>query len=242
MPGTIEKFAFDVLDRINLATRIDDICDTLRQTSATYGFTSFLITGVPSAGETLAQHVMLSGWSAEWMERYNSRNYVHVDPVVQQIRSSTRPFRWSNVRYDKHRNPRGHRVMLEATEFSMHDGYTVPIYGYDGYQACVTMGGRPHDVSERELSALHLISVFGFSSVQALIAREVSKQEAPRFKLSPREAEVLKWTAEGKTAWEVSAILNISENTVETHLRAVTRKMNVAGKVRMRWRSQYAMA
>ena len=36
-------------------------------------------------------------------------------------------------------------------------------------------------------------------------------------KLSPRELECLKWAAAGKTAWETSIILDISEGTVKFH-------------------------
>jgi len=227
----IGKFALDTIDRINGARAIDGVCGILRQVGAGYGYTSFLITRVPMPGETLAQHVMLSGWPPEWMERYNSNDYVHVDPVANQIRTSVRPFLWSQVRYDPRRNRRAHQVMTEATEFGMRDGFTVPIYGYNGYQACVTMGGDPQEVSARELSALHMISVFGFSAVQALIAAKPPRVEPETFNLTERELEVLKWTSVGKTAWEISSILGISQRTVETHLKGVGIKMNVVNKI-----------
>jgi DNA-binding CsgD family transcriptional regulator len=38
--------------------------------------------------------------------------------------------------------------------------------------------------------------------------------------LSARELDCLKWTAEGKTAWEASVILGITERTVRFHLNA----------------------
>jgi DNA-binding CsgD family transcriptional regulator len=44
--------------------------------------------------------------------------------------------------------------------------------------------------------------------------------------VSARELECLKWTAEGKTAQEASAILGISERTVRFHLNAAREKMH----------------
>jgi DNA-binding CsgD family transcriptional regulator len=35
-----------------------------------------------------------------------------------------------------------------------------------------------------------------------------------RFEILPREVEVLKWLKEGKSSFEVSVVLNISERTV----------------------------
>jgi DNA-binding CsgD family transcriptional regulator len=49
-----------------------------------------------------------------------------------------------------------------------------------------------------------------------------------RLLLSARELECLKWTAEGKTAWEASVILGISERTVRFHLNAAREKLQCA--------------
>jgi DNA-binding CsgD family transcriptional regulator len=46
--------------------------------------------------------------------------------------------------------------------------------------------------------------------------------------MSARELDCLKWTAAGKTAWEASIILGISERTVRFHLNAAREKLNCA--------------
>jgi DNA-binding CsgD family transcriptional regulator len=46
--------------------------------------------------------------------------------------------------------------------------------------------------------------------------------------LSARELDCLKWTAAGKTAWEASIILGISERTVRFHLDGAREKLNCA--------------
>lgn len=46
--------------------------------------------------------------------------------------------------------------------------------------------------------------------------------------MSARELDCLKWTAAGKTAWEASKILGISERTVIFHLNAARKKLNCA--------------
>jgi DNA-binding CsgD family transcriptional regulator len=44
--------------------------------------------------------------------------------------------------------------------------------------------------------------------------------------ISARELDCLKWTAAGKTAWEASVILGISERTVRFHLNVARDKLN----------------
>jgi DNA-binding CsgD family transcriptional regulator len=63
-----------------------------------------------------------------------------------------------------------------------------------------------------------------------LLACEDGGDEAPA-RLTARELEVLRWTMEGKTAWETGAILGISEQTVVRHLCRVTHKLGCVNKI-----------
>jgi|tagenome__1003787_1003787.scaffolds.fasta_scaffold20781069_2 DNA-binding CsgD family transcriptional regulator len=59
----------------------------------------------------------------------------------------------------------------------------------------------------------HVLRIFGKDSTDHLL-------------VSARELDCLKWTAAGKTAWEASVILGISERTVRFHLNAAREKLN----------------
>jgi DNA-binding CsgD family transcriptional regulator len=48
--------------------------------------------------------------------------------------------------------------------------------------------------------------------------------------LTPRESECLRWTMEGKTAWEVGRILSISEQTAARHICNATHKLDCISK------------
>jgi LuxR family transcriptional regulator len=48
--------------------------------------------------------------------------------------------------------------------------------------------------------------------------------------LTLREVEVLKWSAEGKTACEVAEILNLSSRTVNFHICSAIQKMGCCNK------------
>ncbi len=50
--------------------------------------------------------------------------------------------------------------------------------------------------------------------------------------LTPREEEIMRWVAEGKTNWEISVILHVSLNTIKFHLKNVYEKL---GGVENRW-------
>jgi DNA-binding CsgD family transcriptional regulator len=51
------------------------------------------------------------------------------------------------------------------------------------------------------------------------------------FSLSTREREVLKWLKLGKTSWDISVILRISERTVNYHVSNIMKKLDVTNRL-----------
>ena len=62
----------------------------------------------------------------------------------------------------------------------------------------------------------------------AKFARLRSQSAAPAkvARLTPRERECLSWVASGKTDWEISQILNISEQTTHEYVQNAISKLN----------------
>jgi DNA-binding CsgD family transcriptional regulator len=48
--------------------------------------------------------------------------------------------------------------------------------------------------------------------------------------LTPRQTQCLYWASYGKTSWEISRILAISESTVNYHIREACAKLNTNGR------------
>ena len=49
-------------------------------------------------------------------------------------------------------------------------------------------------------------------------------------KLTARESEVLRWVADGKSAWEIGEILDITKRTVDEHVQTALRKLGAANR------------
>ncbi len=52
-----------------------------------------------------------------------------------------------------------------------------------------------------------------------------------RVSLSPREWEVLGWLKLGKTSWDISRILGITERTVNYHVNNIIQKLGAANRL-----------
>jgi DNA-binding CsgD family transcriptional regulator len=92
----------------------------------------------------------------------------------------------------------------------------------------------PHSDAElsRLMADLQLLAVHAQHAAQRLLPDEEhsSRLGAATPRLTPREAEILRWTMDGKTTWAVGNILGISEATVNFHLRNVFRKLGASSK------------
>lgn len=52
-----------------------------------------------------------------------------------------------------------------------------------------------------------------------------------KINLTPRESDCLRWCSQGKTNWEISRILGLSERTVEHYLSRANRKLGTVNRV-----------
>lgn len=81
----------------------------------------------------------------------------------------------------------------------------------------------------RMMADLQLLAVHAQeTAVRLLVPQSVEVQYLPR--LTDREIEILKWTSEGKSAWAVGQILNISEHNVKYHIKRILMKLAVGSK------------
>jgi DNA-binding CsgD family transcriptional regulator len=84
-------------------------------------------------------------------------------------------------------------------------------------------------VLTRMMADLQLLAVHAQDTAVRLLAPQVlGLQLVPR--LTEREIEILKWTAEGKSSWAVGQILNISEHNVKYHVKRILVKLEAGSK------------
>lgn len=89
-----------------------------------------------------------------------------------------------------------------------------------------------------------LVRQLFYPRVQANHAFDCSQNDAPlnvdelkeiyaQYGLSQRERDILPWICGGKTNWEISRIVNISENTVKNHVQNLYKKLGVANRIQV---------
>jgi DNA-binding CsgD family transcriptional regulator len=174
----------------------------------------------------------LTTYPTDWAEHYLANEYVHHDPVLQVAHGRMRPFDWPSLSRSADLTPRQVQIMREAADFGVSQGLTVPIHGPRSSFAvlCLLCGESETEFAriQREyMMSVHTMALYFHSALEDNV---LASDANPRVYLTDRERDALAWTAQGKSAWEASEILNISQETVNFHLKNAMKKFDVYSK------------
>ena len=114
---------------------------------------------------------------------------------------------------------------LEPALDLVSDALVVPLRGNGLETAALIIGLQPEQATMAQQIAWYwsIVANYLYEAIHRFM--RVSEQ-TEHFMLTCREHACLVWAAKGKTSWEISQILSISERTVNFHLGNCIRKTN----------------
>lgn len=170
---------------------------------------------------------MFNNYSDQWRQCYQARGYLRIDPTVRHALQSTLPVVWSNHLFDSARE-----LWEDAHGHGLRVGWAQASRDVHGAVGLLTLARGTEPLSASELSTNQAWMSWLTQYTHAAMSRFLTPQLAPEtcVSITPREKEVLRWTAEGKTAYEISRILSISERTVNFHINNVVAKLGTTNK------------
>lgn len=175
------------------------------------------------------------GMPMGWQAQYRDEHYSEYDDVFQFAKTSGgRLITWAAIylRADAGReslDPRTRAVREEAKHYDLYAGCIRTIRTPGQLPTAFTFGGREFDDTPDGLAMLDLLGFY---------AHEGFRRYAQGFRaicpyLSPRERDVLSWSAEGKSAWDISQILGVGEATVRDYQKRLRKKYQCSSITRV---------
>ena len=176
------------------------------------------------------EYVTLDNAPAAYMEAFKDTSYSKMDPVMRHMKENIVPIVWDQDTYVS--QELGWKWELQA-EHGYRTGIALALHLPEGRHfalGVVRDKPLPKDpgLLTRLMADVQLFAVYAQDAAFRLLVPPALQLERP--KLTPREAEALKWTMEGKTAWEVGAILGISERTAVLHINNAMHKLGCVKK------------
>ena len=143
------------------------------------------------------------------------------------------------------RRIREHQLVTEILIFTMHDSNVLALQAFQAGARAFLLKSDANKMLLAAVEALIVHKPFYAGAFSSELKGMSTGKRDPSQMLSPREKTVVKLVAEGYSNKGVSAILNLSIKTTETHRAAAMRKLNInstAGLVRYAVRTKLVEA
>ena len=177
-----------------------------------------------------AEFITVDNTPQSYKDAFQDRESWRLDPVMQHCKHRSMPIIWDQETYVS-------KGLGEKWEEQARHGYGCGIalalhmpegrhffFGVDRDRPTCWQA----EAVTRVVADLQLFAVHAHEAAMRILVPAAPAPGVPR--LTPRELETLRWTMEGKTAWEVGALLGISERTAALHVNNATHKLDCVNK------------
>ncbi|MDO8682550.1 MAG: LuxR family transcriptional regulator [Armatimonadota bacterium] len=220
----------DLLSKADTVEAIHSACSSLCDQ---FGFDRFQYGARIPTSFVKPYFIFISSYQKEWRARYLAERYMSIDPAVSHCATHLTPISWEQMAPQEKDNPLIRRFMGEAREFGLNSGVSFPVHSPQGESAMLSLASNQADNRTKSqiqtaMPFIHLFTAHLHESVRKVFEQQVLPLK--RVSLTEREQQCLLWTAEGKTTWETSQILRVSERTIVFHLQNASQKLNVVNR------------
>jgi DNA-binding CsgD family transcriptional regulator len=163
----------------------------------------------------------------EFFLEYRAKGHLQADSLIREMRRTRRLQSWPDgwKKFDQKKE-----IISLYKDFNMSEGYlhgsaaiaatkNESLFCFSG--SSMKRNQRNSAIIENVIPHLHL-------ALSHISAKKLMSADEPL--LSVREIEVLNWIKHGKSSWDISAILGISERTVNFHVRNITQKLDAVNR------------
>jgi LuxR family transcriptional regulator len=224
----MERWKESQLRQLTFAKKIETAYPILLEFSQKIGFQFCSVTVASTHPQAHFNTVQINNFSDDWKRRCEEDTEEETDPVTSHCKDSMMPFIWSKSAYGS-APKRWRALQLEGAKH----GWSQAFHHAEHRLCGILSLARPDcTVNTIEVYEHFGCLIYAISHITDLFANTLPKPgHCQNPQLSPRELEVVKLSALGKTAHDISRILNLSERTVNYHVQNVILKFKVCNKI-----------
>jgi DNA-binding CsgD family transcriptional regulator len=208
----------------------DEFRDEIVRFGRALGFETVAAMAVIDRGIGRSDFVIVDNTPKEFQEAFKDTSAIRRDPVMQHCKRQSLPIIWDQATYTAQGLG---ELWEEQARYGYQTGIAMALHLPEGRHFMFGVDrdrALPSDRHEltRVVADLQLFAVHALDVAMRVLVPSRPDDDSPS--LTPRELESLRWTMDGKTAWEVGSILGITERTAVLHLNNAMRKLGCVNK------------
>ena len=217
------EFAAMVSSPVDLQEGLDEI-------TATMGYHYFALTH--HVDLTAAPHstIRLHTYPDRWVDYFDRNGLAASDPIHRASQQTAIGFAWRHVPRMIPLTMLDREILARAEDHGIGDGVTIPANVPGEVTGSCSFATPAGQVAPDRLALAQLVGAFAFEAARRVWkVRPSAPAVTPvaRSRLTDRQRDCLIWAARGKSDWEISVILGISEETVAQHIRQACERYGV---------------
>lgn len=225
MPALLASAALDLVGHIAVQKSVADVWTALQTAATQVGFGFGLACFLPG-NRSLDSTTFASTLPPGVLDNYAANGYGAVDPLVALCMGPSRSSPWKLSDWEDTAPPPRRRWMDDNRAAGLCAGVLITDHS-DGLPKVINLCGANTDLRPQQRLVLHM------AGLEALLRmREIGLRltDAPLLPLSAREVECLQWVGAGKSDWDISVILAISEKSVNAYIERAKHKLGVTSR------------
>jgi DNA-binding CsgD family transcriptional regulator len=188
------------------------------------------LSGRHNAGnELFIDHGINVSFPDEWLREYSEKNYFYQDFITKETFRTCKPRHWAYLT-KSYEETVPKEIKTLNLDIGMKECYTHGVNSFKpGQKGSMFCFSGPSIKSDTRTI---VIMEYIIPHLHLALSRICDKQPIAKANvtLSSRELEVLNWLKKGKSSWDISVILKISERTVNYHVYNVMGKLEVVNR------------
>ncbi|HEY5410237.1 MAG TPA: LuxR C-terminal-related transcriptional regulator [Caulobacteraceae bacterium] len=183
--------------------------------------------------------VMAQRATAAWDQYMADQGYFAINPCVKWTASGRTTFTWREVQAENRRigrvSAKERALWADAADNDMRDGLVVRTMAPTGQLLSIRMLTAEQHIRTADKSLLETLAI-----VFSALRHRFHEQEIDvplNATLTRREAECLRWAAQGLHDYEIAERLGISANTVRNHMQNAMRKLGSSSRLAAYYRA-----
>lgn len=168
--------------------------------------------------------VTIVNYPVQWVARFSEQDYQRRDPIFWKAGWSTRLFFWDDLLEGDLLTLDQRRILKEAGECGLVNGFTIPIHAPGAIPASCSMVPYGDGIDPLHMPDIYFMVLNAHQEARSHVGANIQ----PPPILSKRQRQCLALVGQGKSDFVIGAILGISPRTVEHTIEGARRKFGVS--------------